>query len=118
MAATYRVRLIQGPCAGTTKRLSQAEWDAGETTCKGEVYVFDGVKRPSGQLPHFTFRPGVPAGPTGDGGTGAGVAPQAHQGWSGLRQSINQELPAALRRANRYQQAALRELAHRRRVGG
>lgn len=117
MATTYRARLVGGPCAGQTKTLTQAEWDAGETTCKGSVYVFDGIKRPAGQLARFTVRVGAPPPPPPGGGvSGAGVAPQAYQGWGGLRRSLNQELPAALRAINRNQHAALRELAHRRRV--
>ena len=50
------------------------------------------------------------------GSSSGGVAPQAHQGWNSLRQSINRELPAALAGISRNQQAALRELGHRRRV--
>lgn len=115
MATAHRVRLIRGPCAGQTKTITQAEWDAGETTCKGAVYVFDGIIRPSGQLPHFTFRPGAPPPPP-TGGSGAGVAPQAHQGWGGLRKAVNQGLPTALRAINRNQRAALRELGRKRRV--
>ena len=113
MAAPYTVRLINGPCSGQRKTLTPDEFAAGETTCKGAVYVYDGVTRPSGQLPHFTYRPGAPPPPSTGGNL---TAPRAHGGWQDLRRSINHKLPRSLNRAGSLTRAALRATSGGRRV--
>ena len=114
--ATFRIRLRGGPCNGQAKTISQAEWDAGETTCQGAVYIWNGVTPPAGQRFVFTYRPGAPP-PGSGGGAGTATAPQAHTGWNDLRRTFNHDLPAALRTIRRNQDAALRELGRKRRVG-
>jgi hypothetical protein len=116
VAAPYTVRLIRGPCGGTTKTLTQAEFENGQTTCKGATYVYDGVTRPSGQLPHFTYRAGAPPPPPPVGGGSAGTASHAHKGWADIQKSVNRNLPTAISRAGAYNRAALRALASRRKV--
>lgn len=117
--ATYRARLVGGPCDGQIKTLTQAEWDAGETSCKGETYVFDGIKPRSGRLAHFTFRAGAPPPPpTGGGSSGASVAPNVYRAWSDVERSVNRRLPTALHRIGISQRRLLQALAHKRRVKG
>jgi hypothetical protein len=109
VATTHRVRLINGPCGGQVKTITQAEWDNGETTCKGAVYVYDGVIRPAPQLPHFTYRPGAPP-PVTDANT------QALKGWRDLRRSFNKHMPRALNESERLRHSALRALQRGRKV--
>jgi hypothetical protein len=115
--ATSSVYLSGGPCAGRTVSASQIQGGlVGYVLCQGHYYLDSGRTRSGGETIFADSGTSPPQAPGGGGGAGAGVAPQAHQGWGGLRRAINQELPAALRAINRNQQAALRELAHRRRV--
>ncbi len=109
MATTYDVRLVGGPCGGTTKTIPQAEWDSGETSCKGATYVFDGIIRPSGQLPHFTFRAGAPPPPSSSDAQGL-------KGWKDLRRTINRTMLHTLNETARLQHAALRAISRGRKV--
>ena len=52
----------------------------------------------------------------GSGSAGGGVAPQTHRAWSDLQRSIDKRLPAALRRAERANRAALTAAGRARRV--
>jgi hypothetical protein len=113
VATTYRVRLIGGPCGGTTKTLTQAEWESGETTCKGAVYVYDGITRPAGQLPHLTYRPGAPPPPPSG---GAGYAPHTTKAWGELQKQVNRTMPSTLRTVSGLQAATSTALRRRRRV--
>jgi hypothetical protein len=111
--ATHRVYLKDGPCAGTVKTITQAEWDAASTQCKGETYTFDGATHLVNgvRLAEFVFEPGH-APPPGGGST----APHAHHGWADLRHSINHNMPGALSRSQRNTKAALTELGRARKV--
>jgi hypothetical protein len=117
--ADSRIYLSGGPCDGRTVSASQIQGGlVGYIACGGGYYVLDGGRtRPNGDT-IFKYSGTTQPGPPGGSPSGPGVAPQAHQGWGGLRRSVNRELPTALRTISRYQQAALRELAHRRRVKG
>lgn len=50
------------------------------------------------------------------GGPSAPAASHAHKGWGDIQHSVNRRLPTALNQASRYNRAALRALARRRRV--
>jgi hypothetical protein len=115
--ADSRIYLSGGPCNGRTVPASEIQGGlVAYIACGGGYYELKGSRRrPNGDLIFSYAGTTAPGPPTGS-ASGAGVAPQAHQGWGGLRRSINRDLPTALRVKARYQQAALRELAHRRRV--
>src|SRR5215469_14566575 len=107
-----RVLLVGGPCDGQRKNISADAFALGETTCKGETYVYDGVTRPPSQLPHFTFRKGAPPpGGTG-GGTPATYAPVFYRSWADLEEAVNRRLPTALHRITVSQVRVLQTLAH------
>lgn len=115
--ATSSVYLSGGPCNGRTVPASEIQGGlVGYILCRGHYYLDSGRTRPNGNTIFADSGTSAPQPPSGGGGTSAGVAPQAHQGWGGLRQSLNRDLPTALRAIHRNQQAALRELARRRRV--
>lgn len=106
--ADYQVLLVGGPCDKRIKKLTPDEFASGETTCSGAVYVYDGVTRPTGSLPHFTYRPGAPP---------PGVkAPRAHKGWNSLRDTFNTTMPKSLRASQHSTSAALRTLQKARKV--
>jgi len=111
--ATHRVYLKNGPCDGTVKSISDAEWNAGSTQCKGETYNFDGSHHTVAgvSLAEFAFEPGHAPAPGG-----GSTAPHAHHGWSDLRHSINRNMPGALSRSQRNTRAALTELGQARKV--
>ena len=113
MATTYHVYLNGGPCDGSTRTLTQQQFNSGSLTCKGTTYLYNPDQVIAG---HRYIFDAVPVQSGGTGGSSTSTAPQAHQGWNRLRQSINRNLPAALASVNRNQQAALRELGHRRKV--
>jgi hypothetical protein len=111
--AAYQVRLIRGPCAGQVKTLTPAAFAAGETSCKGATYIYDGVTRPKGQLPHFTYRKGAPPPPP----TGGGVnAPHALGGWNAIRRVMNSQFPHAVHRMGKLNHATSTLIARRGRV--
>jgi hypothetical protein len=112
--ATHPVLLVGGPCDGQTKTLNDTEWNAGETTCQGAVYVFDGVNRQPQHLDHFTYRPGAPKPPPPEGGGLS--APRAHHGWSDLQRTMNRKWPKALNASERLTRAALRSVSKARKV--
>lgn len=116
--ATSRVYLAGGPCNGRTVSASRIQGGpVGYILCQGHYYVADGTTRPNGNAV-FRDTGTKPPQETGGGGSSGTVgAPQALGGWQSLRQAVNRGLPEALRKKNRLQQAALRELAQKRRVG-
>ena len=113
--ATHRVLLVGGPCDGQTKTISDSDWNNGETTCKGAVYVFDGVNRLPHHLDHFTYRPGAPQPPPGPGEV---RAPHALNAWADLRGVMNRELPTTLRQVGGLNRATRNLLAKKHRVKG
>lgn len=106
--ADYQVLLVGGPCDQKVKKLTADEFALGETSCSGETYIYDGVTRPAGSLPHFVYRPGSPQPNV--------AAPKAHKGWKAMRTSFNTKMPAALHSSHRTTAAALRTLQKARKV--
>lgn len=106
--ADYQVLLVGGPCDQQVKKLSPDAFALGETSCGGETYIYDGITRPTGSLPHFVYRPGSPSPDV--------KAPKAHKGWQSMRTTFNSKMPAALHSSHRTTAAALRSLAKARKV--
>ena len=93
--ALFQVRLVNGPCDQQIKAVTQAEWDLGETTCRGAVYVWDGLAVHKDGVRWFLFAPKAPPPP----GSGANLyAPRATKGWGAIQKAVNRGLPTALRK--------------------
>lgn len=114
MATTYHVYLNGGPCDGTTRTLTQHQFDSGSLTCKGTTYIYNPDQVIKGHRYIFDAVPVQSGG--GGGGSSSSTGPQAYSGWTALRRSLNRDLTSAVRQIRRNQSAAWRELAHRRTV--
>lgn len=109
------VYLNGGPCNGTNKTLTDAEYATQETTCKGTVYRYDPQAGVGFELPVFSS-----ADAYGQRGGGPATIhdPQTLGGWNAIRRSVNKHLPSTLRESQAAGQRARRSLAKARRVRG
>lgn len=102
--------LSGGPCDGKHGDLTPAIDSSGRIVCKNHVYKR--VEPVQVQDAREVFKDsGVVAKPPP-----TPNAPRAHHGWGDLRHSINHNMPAGLRAAQKSTAAALRELGHGRKV--
>ncbi len=105
--------LKDGPCGGTTRKLTAAELRNGTLTCKGATYNHTDTLH--GEDVVFEYQ-----SPTSGGGTG--VTPlndtRAHKGWADLQRSLNQKWHPALIRSERLTRDALRSLSRTHKVKG
>jgi hypothetical protein len=101
-----------GPCAGNTGTLTPADDQTGEIVCKNHVYKRGNPAVVQGGREVFTDSGVVPPPKKSDN------APKTHKGWNDLRHSLNHNMPAALRSADRSTGAALRNLSRGRKVHG
>jgi len=107
MAATYLARLVDGPCDGTTKKLTQAQFNTRQTTCSGQTYIYTGTYvRQSGWY-LFEYQAGASTGSAG----AYAVPPRTHQGWNHLRHTLNTVMPTAIHHSRAGTAAALRTLS-------
>lgn len=109
------IYLNGGPCDGTTKNLTQKQYDSKVTTCKNTVYKYDPAAGQGFELPVFSSSDTYGA-PSGSGGILRG--PHALSGWKALRRSVNKGMPEALNASQRSRRAALRSLSRARKVRG
>ena len=109
----FTVYLNGGPCNGTTKRLTNAQFKSQQTTCKGADYVYNSTQIIPGH--RYVFDVLVPEG---SGGGGAGVPGSAHavKAWTDVRTTVNRRLPTTLRTIDKLNAGSLTKLAHRGRV--
>lgn len=109
---SVKVYLQDGPCQGTTKILTDAEFKSGQTKCGGATYVDTGgyIGRPPVHL--FEYQD------TGGGGGGGGykVPARVHKAWGDLQRSFNHHMPSALKHSRQTVDAGLRTLGHARKV--
>ena len=107
------VYLNGGPCNGTDKVLTDAEYASRETTCKSTLYKYDSAAGKGFELPVFssadTFGKPAPSP--------AGIkAPQAHGGWASMRHAVNVSMVRTLKQSQANNDAAFRKLSKARKV--
>ena len=107
------VYLYGGKCNGTDKTLTQAEFDSGKTTCKGQTYKHDKTDFPNFELPVFRW---VGSPPPNAPPPKTLKAPQAQRGWKDMQRSVNRKMPNALHQSQRLRKTALRQLSRARKV--
>lgn len=109
MATTYTAHLEGGPCDGTTRQINEATLKRGTLTCQGDVYKLD--------YSNFTLTGQIVFRDAGKAGQTSSVSsPGIHKAWTHLRHSANKTWPAALTDSRKLTAAALRRLAHARKV--
>ncbi len=109
----FTVYLNGGPCNGTTKRLTNAQFKTQQTTCKGADYVYNNSQIIPGH--RYVFDVLVPEGGGGGGGGAAGRT-HATRAWADLQKQVNHGLPTALTKIGRLNRETANSLARRSRV--
>lgn len=111
--ADTTVYLNGGPCNGTNKNLTQAQFNSHVTTCRSTVYKYDKALTEQSELPVFSSSDSYGKAANT---SYALTAPHAHKGWTSLMHSLNDHWRPALNESERNVNAALRSLSRGRKV--
>ena len=113
MAQSFTVFFLDGPCNGTTRKVTSAALAQPYLTCKDNIYRFDGADTSKKHPIVYKW-----AGATSGGGpTDTTVkSPHAQEGWQDMQKSLSRKLPAALNHSGKLHTATLRTLSRARKV--